>query len=299
MYASARFLILFLLLPSTWGFAQADDPVVIRDGDVSISYDEMAASLELIPDAMRTAAANDVGERFELINNMLQVRKLAAKADALTPDVPRYWALQFEILAIKRNFVYELEQSEITLPDPHALAREYYETQKDKYATRPELRASSHILLPSPPGLPREELREKAQGLIDELRNGADFEAMVEEYSGDPGSKARGGSLNTWMRFGDPQFTPPYSEALFAIDEVGGYSEVTDSQFGIHIIRLDGIKEGGYYEFEEVQQKIYQDILQEYRKLVAMEISAKYNITDDAFIDGDAMEELFAPYKSE
>ena len=277
----------------------ADEDVVISDEGVSLSYAEMEASLRLIPESLRAAAANDVGERFELLNNMLQMRKLAQKAEDLTPEVPGYWELQFEILALKRNFVYRLEQTQVEFPDPEALAQEYYETQKDRFATKPETRASSHILLASPPGLPREGVREEAQRLLDELRAGADFEEMVESRSQDPGSKARGGSLDAWMRYGDPQFTPPYSEALFTIENVGEYAEITDSQFGIHIIRLDGIREGGYYPYEEVRENIYKAIAQEFRDLAAKEIATKYNITDDAFIDGAAMEELFAPYKTE
>jgi parvulin-like peptidyl-prolyl isomerase len=99
------------------------------------------------------------------------------------------------------------------------------------------------------------------------------------------------------VTFGDSTITPPYSEALFEIDEIGGYSEITDSQFGIHIIRLDAIEEGGYYSYEEVRPAIIKDIQAELRSLVSREIRARYHLTDDAFIDGDAMEKLFEPYK--
>ena len=185
---------------------------------------------------------------------MLQIRKLAAKADTLSSDTPRYWQLQFEILALKRNFIFEMEQATVELPDAEKLAQEYYETQKDKYATKPETRASSHILLASPPGLPRDEVRAKAQGILSDLQSGASFEELVEEHSQDPGSKRRGGSFNRWVRFGEKGVTPPYTEALFEIEAVGGYSGVVDSQFGVHIIRLDCIREGGFYTFDEVKE---------------------------------------------
>ena len=296
IFAHAATFIMALLFSLT---SAGDDKVVASDGGVSITQSEFEAALALTPESFRASAANDEGDRLELINNMLQIRKMAKRTDLFTPDDPEYWKLKFEILAIKRSYAYEQEKLQVELPDPGALAREYYATQKDKYATKPETRASSHILLASPPGLPREGVREKAQKILDDLRAGADFEDMVSEYSQDPGSKARGGSLDTWIRFGDPKYTPPYSEALFTIAEVGGYSEITDSQFGVHIIRLDGIREGGYYSFDEVKQKIYVDIAAEFRDLAAKNIAAKYNITDDAFIDGAAMEELFAPYKTE
>jgi parvulin-like peptidyl-prolyl isomerase len=183
------------------------------------------------------------------------------------------------------------------VPDPERLAKEYYETKKDKYAVKPEKRSSSHILLSSPPGLDRTEVRAKAQGILDELRAGADWDSMVATHSADKSSAKRNGSLDRMITFGDPTITPPYSEALFKVTELGGYTEITDSQFGIHIIRLDGIEEGGYYPYEEVRAAIYKDIQMELRTLASKEIRARYHLTEDAFIDGAAMEKIFEPYK--
>lgn len=289
--------VLFILSASTYSVFADPGDTVVSDGTVQISREEFEAALNSTPEKLRALSAKDLGDRFELINAMIQSRKLAAQADQLSPDSDDYWELQFQLLGVKRQFVFDRELGNFKVPNVQQLAREYYETQKVKYATKPELRKSSHILLASPPGRPREALRERAQELLEELRSGADFSEMVERYSEDPGSKARGGALKSWMRFGDPDFTPPYSEALFAIEEVGGYSEVTDSPFGVHIIRLDGIQEGGFYEFEEVRDKIFKDIVAEYRDLATKEILARYGISDEAFIDGKAMEELFAPYK--
>jgi parvulin-like peptidyl-prolyl isomerase len=220
---------------------------------------------------------------------------MAAKADKLSPDAQDYWKLQFQLQAVKKDFIFKREQSEVTMPNAKRLVEEYYKTKKDKYAKVPELRASSHILLASPPGQPRDGVRARAQKLLDELRAGADFKEYVATYSEDPGSKARGGALQSWMRRGDPNFTPPYSEALFDIESVGGYSEITDSPFGIHIIRLDGIKEASYKDFDEVKAEIFEDIVADYRSLVAKEVAARYNISDDAFVDGAAMDQLFSP----
>ncbi|WOJ96520.1 peptidylprolyl isomerase [Congregibacter brevis] len=289
------FAVIVLIMASTTSIAE----VVVRDGDIEITREEFEAALTMMPGSMLNAASNDLGERYELINNMMQVRKLAARADKLSSDTPGYWEAQFQILAIKRELAYQMELGKKTVPRPQQLAREYYETQKDKYAKKPETRLSSHILLASAPGLPREEVRAKAQDILDELRAGADFEALVQEYSADPGSKSRGGAIPTWMRFGDPGFSPPYSEALFTIEKVGDYAEITDSQFGIHIIRLDGVREGGYYPFEDVKQKIFADIVAEYRRLATSEINSRYDLTDEAYIDGPAMQELFEQRKKQ
>ncbi|KGE04735.1 Peptidyl-prolyl cis-trans isomerase PpiD [Pseudohaliea rubra DSM 19751] len=271
--------------------------VVISDEGVDITREEFEAVLATSPDKIKRRAANDLGDRFELITQLIASRKVAATAETLDKDDPGYWELQFKLLTAKEQFMFERLVADYDLPDFDELARERYKTQKDKYARYPELRASSHILFRSPPGEDRTELREKAALVLEELRAGADFEAYVQEYSEDPGSKKRAGSLDRWIRLGDPKITPPYSGALFEIDEIGGYSEVTDSQFGLHIIRLDGIQESGYAEYETVRPKIISDLRAEYKTLAAKEVRARFHLTDDAFIDGDAMEELLAPYK--
>jgi peptidyl-prolyl cis-trans isomerase C len=79
--------------------------------------------------------------------------------------------------------------------------------------------------------------------------------------------------------------------------EVGAYSEPTDTQFGVHIIRLDGIEPAGYKPFEAVRNAILTDIVKEVRTLTSKEIRGRYNLTDEAFIDGAAMEALFEPYR--
>lgn len=276
---------------------QTGDEVVIADGAAQLSRAEVAAMLASTPIVIRSPAARDPGDRFELINQWVVDEKLAREADQLTADDAGYWVLKAKLDAVKRDFMIKRHLASYEAPPLEPLVRERYKTQKDKYAKVPETRASSHILFASPPGLDRGELRKEAQRVLEELRAGADFEAYVAEYSEDPGTAARAGSLERWLRFGDPGVTPPYTEALFAIEEVGGYSEVTDSQFGLHIIRLDGIREAGYKSLDEVRVAIIEDLANEYRQLATKAVRRRYDVSDDAFIDGNAMEELFAPYK--
>ena len=60
--------------------ATADDEVVISDGPVTITHDELAEILASTPDKIRNAAARDRGDRFALINELVINRKLVAEA---------------------------------------------------------------------------------------------------------------------------------------------------------------------------------------------------------------------------
>jgi peptidyl-prolyl cis-trans isomerase SurA len=66
------------------------------------------------------------------------------------------------------------------------------------------------------------------------ILSGKSFEEMAKEYSQDPGSKNRGGDLGFTKR-GD--FVQEFEEAAFALEE-GEISDIVETQFGFHLIKL-------------------------------------------------------------
>lgn len=95
-----------------------------------------------------------------------------------------------------------------------------------------------HILLEYPEGASeaeRDSVRQLAEELRSRVAEGEDFAALAEEYSADPGSARRGGDLG-W--FGAGQMVRPFEEAAFAL-QPGEVSEVVETPFGLHIIRVE------------------------------------------------------------
>ncbi len=85
------------------------------------------------------------------------------------------------------------------------------------------------------PELDTKESRAKIDGLLKRARAGEDFAALAREFSTDPGSKNDGGDLG-W--FGRGVMVKPFEDAAFAL-KVGEVSEVFESQFGFHIVKLE------------------------------------------------------------
>jgi parvulin-like peptidyl-prolyl isomerase len=71
-----------------------------------------------------------------------------------------------------------------------------------------------------------------------------------------------------------------------------------ESRFGIHLVRLDDIREAHHLPFEDVEAGIIKLLEGEYRKLSAKEFNSRFQITNDAYIDGDAMDTLFGTLKT-
>ncbi len=97
---------------------------------------------------------------------------------------------------------------------------------------------ASHILLQFPPGATRAQM-DSVQALAESLRArllaGEDFANLAREYSQDPGSGPSGGDLGT---FGRGEMVPAFEDAVFSLG-IGDISDVVETPFGLHLIRVD------------------------------------------------------------
>jgi parvulin-like peptidyl-prolyl isomerase len=78
--------------------------------------------------------------------------------------------------------------------------------------------------------------KEKAQGLLDRVKKGENFEKIASEFSDDPRSKISGGDLG-W--FGKGKMDPVFEAAAFALQKGQTTGELVKSRFGYHIIRVE------------------------------------------------------------
>lgn len=78
----------------------------------------------------------------------------------------------------------------------------------------------------------KEEALKRVQQCLVRVRSGEDWDALVKEYSDEPGAGERGGDLGTFVR---GQMVKAFSEAAFEL-RVGQISEVIETPYGYHII---------------------------------------------------------------
>lgn len=113
----------------------------------------------------------------------------------------------------------------------------------DQMPTTGERVQASHILLSVPEDAGdavEQETLARAISITQQLKNGADFATLAEQYSEDPGSAANGGDLGF---FGRGMMVPEFEEAAYALD-IGEISEPVRSQFGYHIIMVTDKDQG-------------------------------------------------------
>jgi len=104
-----------------------------------------------------------------------------------------------------------------------------------------EERKARHILLTVAVDAKEEDkiaARVKIESLKKKVDDGADFAQLAKENSQDTGSAVEGGDLG-WVALGE--MVKPFEQALFDLEK-GAVSNVVESQFGLHLIKLDDVR---------------------------------------------------------
>lgn len=168
-----------------------------------------------------------------------------------------------------------------------------YQDNIVKY-TNPERRHARHILIRSSESDPAEQISAKRDSLNDILnkaRSGEDFSALAKQFSED-GSASRGGDLGF---FAKGQMVKPFEDAVFALNE-GEISDIIQTQFGFHLIKLEAIKESGITPFEEVKAEISASLQAEMGQTLAFQ---KANETYEQIILSGSIDKYAASKKTE
>jgi peptidyl-prolyl cis-trans isomerase D len=134
--------------------------------------------------------------------------------------------------------------------------REYYDNHLESYG-RPEERQASHILITLDEDADQASVaaaEQKIAELRDRAVEGEDFATLAKAHSEDPGSADAGGNLGFFPK---GIMDPAFETAAFSLQE-GELSEPVRSSFGIHLIKLTGIKPSSVKPFEEVRDQVEQ-----------------------------------------
>lgn len=145
-------------------------------------------------------------------------------------------------------------------PVSDAEVRSFYDENPALFEQGQQITAS-HILI-STQGMTEDadiqDARARAEAVRQELLGGADFAETARQVSEGP-SGPNGGSLGT---FGRGQMVPPFEEAAFAL-EPGEISEVVQTQFGFHIIRVSNKTESSIVPLADVRAQVEQFLNQQ------------------------------------
>ena len=140
--------------------------------------------------------------------------------------------------------------------------RKYYTENVGRY-TAAEERRVRHILINAPKDAApdvKQKAKARAESLLAEVRKApASFAEVAKKNSDDPGSAANGGDLDF---FGRGAMVKPFEDAAYAM-KPGETSNLVETDFGFHILRLDAVRGGDKKPFEAVRTAIEDEVRQQ------------------------------------
>lgn len=174
--------------------------------------------------------------------------------------------------------VLDLEAVKKSISISEADLKSYYDQNAARLSGAEERRAS-HILISAAkdaPAVERQKAKARAEELLQEVRKAPDsFADVAKKNSQDTGSAAKGGDLDFFAR---GAMVKPFEAAVFAMKK-GDISEVVESDFGYHIIKLTDVKTPKQRSFEELRAGIEAD-------LKTQQAQRKFAETAEAFTNG-------------
>jgi len=151
-------------------------------------------------------------------------------------------------------------------------AQKYYSDNQKEFEI-PEQVGASHILITpdtttagTDPNQAKAKAKAKAEELLKQIKEGANFAELAKANSA-CSSAADGGDLGFFAR---GQMVAPFEEAAFQL-EPGQISDVVETRFGYHIIKVTDRKKAGVIPFEQAKDYIMANLTQKKRLELAKE----------------------------
>jgi peptidyl-prolyl cis-trans isomerase C len=219
------------------------DPVVAAVNGMKIHLSDVQKAAQNIPQQMQQLPPDQL---FPLLVNQVIDRDallVAAHHENLDKQ-PAVAAAMTQAANVSLENAYVQQHVSGAVTDA-AVQAEYNKDYADKPG--PEQMEARHILVKT---------QAEAEAVIDQLNHGANFAALAQKDSIDPGAK-NGGELG-W--FTKDEMVPAFADAAFAL-QPGQYTKTpVQTQFGWHVILLEGKRNAPTPALADVQDQIRQTL---------------------------------------
>lgn len=258
LIAPSRLVVSFAAVAVLCGPALAkDDAAALVQGDkIAITAMDMQADSLRMPPEMRPMVLSNPQTVSQIASNLYARRAMAQRAEqeGLEKDPAVLAALKVARDKVLSDALIE-KIDKANAPDDAAalsMARNIYRAKPERFKVGPQVQIS-HILISGTDAASRA----RAQKVLEDIKAGADFAKTAEERSADPGSAAKGGDLGLFAR---GRMVPEFETAAFAIDKVGDVSDIVETKFGYHILKLTGKKPESMRSFDEVKDELVKEV---------------------------------------
>jgi len=256
-FPSAKATLVAFIFAMTVSPASAEDSILVRGNQVEVSESDIWAEIHKMSAEQKKKILADYASVKKIATSIYVRRSMAKVAieGRLAEDSVSQAALKLshdrilaDLLLAKIDQTNTPNEMEL-----ERLALSKYNSDTTPYQHGEEIN-TRHILIKTG----STDAQNRANELLKQIKAGADFEALAQEKSEDKGSAKKGGEIGYVNR---KKMVAEYEKAAWALEKPGELSEVVQTQFGYHIIKLIDKRPAGTRSYEEVKEKIKVDVL--------------------------------------
>lgn len=273
-----------------WGLpSSANEPVLMRHGDTVVTEASLKAALEeWLPPRQRDLVMTSEKRLRDLLAKVFVQYKLADEARARGLTSSEQARLDHQTRRVLSQIQIEHITRALDGMDFEAEAKAHYDHNPGRYTVPEQVRAS-HVLI-SKKNRTVDEAKVLAEKVLVLAKSAdADFSKLAMEYSEDPSAKSNKGDLGYFER---GKMVPAFEQAAFSMSMANEISGPIETSFGFHIIKLHDKKPEQPKKYEEVAEKIKQELRAKKRNEL---LSAEYDrigSLPDLYVDQEAIKKL-------
>lgn len=234
-------------------------PSSIHSGAMPVSFEDKDGNFD--PENVRRFIQNRLGrtvEEFAIsqIKETLAQRMRETVAASVVVAPSEVWDAyvrekdKAQLKYVRFDQAHYADQLALSAADVDAFLSEHkaeieaeFEKEKHRYTGLEKQVRARHILIKvasDADDAAKKAAKNKAEAARSRALKGEAFEKLAKDLSEDAGSAREGGDLGYNTR---GRMVAPFDDAQFAL-KVGDISEVVESRFGYHVIKVEGIREG-------------------------------------------------------
>ena len=270
-------LILSLLLTSGCVLTgnKSDNPVIARFDGKTLRKNELSKKIDALPNDLRRILSNRKRDFVEeLVNEHYLLKEAERRGIQKQADVKELLEAARQKIMVEKLLETEIDKKTDLGTDE---AARYYEDHKEQFMTPLMLRASQ-ILVPT---------EEQAKNIKTQLDQGGDFEELARKNSIDFTS-SRGGDIGFFQK---GQLIPAFEDKAFSMKK-GEISDVFQTQFGFHVIKLTDRAEPALRDFKSIKPLIERQLINEKKAGRFKEFIGKIKGNSKIEIDDKKIEEM-------
>lgn len=260
-----------------------DDPILAEIGTEKFKMSDLERVISYYDEQKRKSLEQNPEYRAIILKRIVQTKVLSQNAKEQGFD--RRADIKEQVNLLTNDFIATqyLEKEVIGKIDVSDKDVElYYRMHKEEFGT-PEMVRVRHILFSAPKTVSEDEKKKskaKAEDVLKQIKGGASFEKLAAEMSDDTGSKNKGGDIGFFQK---GRMVPEFEKAAFSLKS-GELSDVIETAFGYHILKLEERKEPKTEPFDKVREKVRKKVFDDFKAAKVEEFVNKMMEKADAKI---------------